>query len=215
MLAVMALVPAFASADISFVDFKVNPATTTPSSSVVAELTVDRQPNAVTNLNDWQSYRVSYNGTSTCQNVNFTVGASVDTATTTITASSTDSVGTVEARIYRNPGCWNERDLATTTLAVVTPPPPPAPAPAPAPQVSHRGGDRPMYCSATRLSFCKWPDGTFGDGTWHGVGAPNPSVGGSAAANLELRISIIKQLIPLYTKLIELLGGGFVGGGKG
>lgn len=210
-LAAATFVPLLASADIQVTSFQFNPASVAPSATTTAEITVDRQPNTVTTANDWLSYRIEVpaNGVNDCVNVNHVTGASVDTETYELVATTTGGAYGATVKIYRQANCTFIRDDATTSYDVVVPPAP-APAPQPSPQSQQMTGASPyvitplvdsegrtyVYCpyfTPDPHNYCGGQVGTI----YITVGAGTPS--------RDAQIAIVKQLIGLYWQVVQIL----------
>lgn len=212
-LAALLLFPTVSFAALDITSASVSPSTVEPNQNTVLSVTVHRTPNTVTVENDWTSTKIEAFGTSTCwDSPDFTIGEGTDTATTTLTATSTDGTYDVVVKVYRNNGCLNLRDTATTTLTVQTPPPPPAPAPAPAPQPQSStppGGRHPVWITTSTGSYwyCPNPLRQENDPFGHCAGkyVTSSTNASGFGFSIEAQIqSLIHQLIDAYAKLNAL-----------
>lgn len=204
----VALVPAsnaFAALDIT--SLTVSPATTTPNSGVVVDVTVSRTPNTVTVENDWLSTKYSLNGSDFCvnnpNNAFFTQGSGVATSSATTTAPSTDGSYPLVVNVYRNANCATLRDTATTSLGVVTPPTP-TPTPTPAPeQQRHRGGDRSRCVEVVKSAA--YPDGLYCPNEQARI-AYNEMKGFGSTNTLWQQIQIQIQILKLKIQILSMGG---------
>lgn len=220
-IALLLLTPALSFASTNTTSVKINgsssfPVVVTPNSSVSVEVTVQTTQN-----DDLESIHSDwlYDGVSgQCHDVSNELFSGTYTKTFNHNAPSSNGLYDLEIKAYgtngnnSNENCAGNEDdtsLFADVLkveAVIVPPVPPAPVdqcdsdpgfqsqPCPTKKGS-RSGERSAMCSSVRLSFCRWPDGTYGNGTPHGVGSSMPVYNPLQEIYLKLQILSLKVQI--------------------
>ena len=185
----MLLVPSLSFAALDITGVSVTPNPSLPSGEVTVGATVNRTGTGTSN--DWMSSRITINGVNFCTETDhalfpadinnpFIGAAATSTDSATTTAPSTDGDYEVNVKVYRESGCSNLQDQATTSLKVLTPAPPTPPQKV-EPVTHHRGGDR-ARCVETNI----------------GLYCPNPQ------AREQYIINLMAQIIQLLQQLIAL-----------